>query len=51
MSKPSGIILLGANGADKSTLGRELASVLNFAHFDVEDFNGLVCFIKMLDGQ
>mgnify|MGYP000915209234 CR=1 FL=1 len=38
MSKPHGIILLGANGSGKSTLGRELASVLNFAHFDVEDY-------------
>ncbi len=38
MTKPHGIILLGANGSGKSTLGRELARVLNFAHFDVEDY-------------
>lgn len=38
MSKPYGIILLGANGSGKSTLGRELAHVLNFAHFDVEKY-------------
>lgn len=38
MSKPYGIILLGANGSGKSTLGRELACALNFAHFDVEDY-------------
>ncbi|HAI86164.1 MAG TPA: hypothetical protein DCL63_04150 [Firmicutes bacterium] len=38
MSKPYGIILLGANGSGKSTLGRELACALSFAHFDVEDY-------------
>lgn len=38
LSKPYGIIILGANGSGKSTLGRELARVLNFAHFDVEDY-------------
>lgn len=38
MSKPHGIILLGANGSGKSTLGRELARVLNIAHFDAEDY-------------
>mgnify|MGYP000846034273 FL=1 len=38
MSKPHGIIILGANGSGKSTLGRELAYVLNFAHFDAEDY-------------
>jgi len=32
------IILLGANGSGKSTIGRELARVLSFAHFDVEDY-------------
>jgi SAM-dependent methyltransferase/shikimate kinase len=32
------IILLGANGSSKSTIGRELAHMLNFAHFDVEDY-------------
>lgn len=38
MSKIHGIILLGANGSGKSTLGRELSRVLNFAHFDVEEY-------------
>lgn len=38
MSRPHGIILLGANGSGKSTLGRELSRALNFAHFDVEDY-------------
>jgi shikimate kinase len=38
MNKSQGIILLGANGSGKSSLGRELARVLNFAHFDVEDY-------------
>lgn len=38
MSKPHGIIILGANGSGKSTLGRELARVLNFTHFDAEDY-------------
>jgi adenylate kinase family enzyme len=38
MSKPHGIIILGANGSGKSTLGRKLARVLSFAHFDVEDY-------------
>jgi cytidylate kinase len=33
-----GIILLGANGSGKSTVGRELVLALNFAHFDVEDY-------------
>jgi len=38
LSKPHDIILLGAKGSGKSTLGRELARALNFAHFDVEDY-------------
>lgn len=38
----NGIIILGANGSGKSTLGRKLAGVLNWAHFDAEDY----CFIK-----
>lgn len=38
MSKPHSIILLGANGSGKSTIGRELAHVLNIAHLDVEDY-------------
>jgi len=36
LSKPHGIIMLGANGSGKSTLGRELARMLNFIHLDVE---------------
>jgi len=35
---PHGIILLGPNGSGMSTLGRELASGLDFANFDVEDY-------------
>ena len=38
MKKLHGIILLGANGSGKSTLGHELGCVLNFAHFDVEEY-------------
>lgn len=38
MSNPHGIIILGANGSGKSILGRELAHVLNFAHFNAEDY-------------
>jgi ribosomal protein S18 acetylase RimI-like enzyme/cytidylate kinase len=38
LSKPHGIIMLGANGSGKSTLGRELARMLNFIHLDVEDY-------------
>ena len=38
MSRPHGIILLGANGSGKSTIGRELSCALNYAHFDVEDY-------------
>ena len=33
-----GIILLGASGSGITTLGRELAQVLGFAHFDVETY-------------
>jgi len=33
-----GIIMLGANGSGKSALGRELARLLGFAHFDVENY-------------
>ena len=38
MNKSHSIILLGANGSGKSTIGRELARMLNIAHFDVEDY-------------
>jgi len=30
--------LLGANGSGKSAIGRELACMLNSAHFDAEDY-------------
>jgi hypothetical protein len=42
MSKPQGIIVFGANGSGKTTFGRELASILNFKHMDIEDY----CFVK-----
>jgi len=35
---PEGIILFGANGAGKTSLGRELARTLNFKHMDIEDY-------------
>ena len=38
MSKPHGIIVFGANGGGKTTLGRELARILNFKHMDIEDY-------------
>lgn len=38
MSKPHGIIILGANRSGKTTLGRELSRTLNITHFDVEDY-------------
>ena len=39
---PNGIVVFGANGCGKTTLGRELARQLNIKHFDVEDY----CFEK-----
>ena len=36
MSK--GIVVFGANGCGKTTIGRKLASVMNFKHLDVEDY-------------
>lgn len=33
-----GVVILGANGSGKSTIGRELANKLNCAHFDTEDY-------------
>lgn len=39
---PNGIIIFGANGSGKSTVGRELALALNFKHMDIEDYH----FIK-----
>jgi len=36
---PNGIIVFGANGSGKSTIGRELARVLNFKFMDHEDYH------------
>lgn len=36
---PSGIIVLGANGSGKSTIGRELAKTLKFKYMDIEDYH------------
>ena len=35
---PNGIIVFGANGSGKSTIGRELARVLKFKFMDHEDY-------------
>jgi adenylate kinase family enzyme len=35
---PHGIIVFGASGSGTTTLGRELARMLNFTHFDADDF-------------
>ncbi len=35
---PNGIIVFGANGSGKSTIGRELARVLNYKFMDHEDY-------------
>jgi adenylate kinase family enzyme len=34
-----GIIIFGANGVGKSTLGRALARALNFAYLEIEDYS------------
>lgn len=34
----NGILVFGANGCGKTTLGRELAKAINFRHMDVEDY-------------
>jgi len=36
--KPHGIIVFGASGSACTTLGRELARLLNFEHFDTDDY-------------
>ncbi|UWG97534.1 MAG: AAA family ATPase [Candidatus Dehalobacter alkaniphilus] len=36
---PRGIIVFGANGSGKSSLGRELARVLGFKNMDIEDYH------------
>jgi len=38
MSKPHGIIVFGVNGVGKTTLGRELARILNYKHMDIEAY-------------
>ncbi len=35
---PNGIIVFGANSSGKSTIGRELARVLNYKYMDHEDY-------------
>ncbi len=35
---PNGIVIFGANGCGKTTLGRELARILKIKHLDVEDY-------------
>jgi shikimate kinase len=35
---PNGIIVFGANGSGKSTIGRELARVLSYKYMDHEDY-------------
>lgn len=39
MRNPHGIIIFRANGSGETTLGRELANMLNFKHMDIEDYN------------
>jgi adenylate kinase family enzyme len=38
MDKPHGIIVFGASGSGCTTTGRELARLLNFNHFDTDDY-------------
>jgi len=38
VDKPHGIIVFGASGSGCTTLGRELARLLNFEHFDTDDY-------------
>lgn len=42
MCKTRGIIVFGANGSGKTTVGRELARILKYKHMDIEDY----CFKK-----
>ena len=39
MSNPHGIIVFGANGSGKTTIGQELARILKFKHMDHEDYH------------
>lgn len=38
MCKTRGIIVFGANGSGKTTVGRELARILKYKHMDIEDY-------------
>ena len=38
MNAPHGIIVFGANGSGKTTIGRELAHILKFKHMDHEAY-------------
>jgi len=38
MNNPHGIIVFGANGSGKTTIGRELARILNYKRMDSEDY-------------
>jgi len=33
-----GIMVFGASGSGTTTLGRELAQILGFAHLDIDDY-------------
>jgi len=37
-STPHGIVIFGASGSGCTTLGRELSQLLNFEHFDTDDY-------------
>jgi cytidylate kinase len=37
-ANPHGVIVFGASGSGTTTLGRELARVLDFAYFDIDDY-------------
>ena len=41
MTQPRGIILFGANGSGKTTIGRELAQMLGCKFMDIEDYHFL----------
>lgn len=38
MTNPHGLLVFGASGAGTTTLGRELARLLNFEHHDIDDY-------------
>lgn len=33
-----GIIIFGASGSGTTTIGKELANIMNFKHFDLDDY-------------